>query len=187
MRIRITHLLLAALIGVAGTNVADAVVIVTLDPSDQIVDIGDGFASVNILADIPQADAIRGWGLDLDFGLVGVVSVSNVTIGPSFDAVGAFDGDDLAGLVNFANPAVWGNGVVLATVQFSLDATGITSLLLGDDNPADLTEGFALEPPPAGVFAEVDYQNGSIEVIPEPATIAFLVPVACLLARRRRS
>ena len=59
-------------------------------------------------------------------------------------------------------------------------------LTLSDDNPADLSEGFALDPPPIGAFADVIYVPGSITVTPEPASLALLLlgGVACVSRRR---
>jgi hypothetical protein len=48
-----------------------------------------------------------------------------------------------------------------------------------------LTEGFALNPPPAGEFADVTYVPGEITVTPEPGTLALLALGGLTLIRRR--
>lgn len=168
---------------------AKATVVVSLSPANQSVDISDGTATVDIIAVIPQSDAIVSWGLDIN--LLGTsVSVSGSAVNePTWTAATGVDGDGLAGLVP-APPgtAIWSDpvAILLATVTFSLDSLGVTDLTLSDDNPADLSEGFALDPPPIGAFADVTYVPGSITVIPEPASLALLLlgGVACVSRRR---
>ncbi|GJM24878.1 MAG: hypothetical protein DHS20C16_12930 [Phycisphaerae bacterium] len=168
---------------------AKATVVVSLSPANQSVDIGDGTASVDIIAVIPQADAVVGWGLDLDlFG--SSVSIGGASVNePTWTAVSGTDLDGLAGLVPFSpGTAIWSDpvAIVLATVTLSLDSLGTTNLTLSDDNPADLSEGFALDPPPVGEFADVTYEPGSITVTPEPASLVFLLlgGMACVSRRR---
>ncbi len=172
-----------------GPAPADATVVVSLSPANQVVPLVDGTATVDIVAVIPEADAIVGWGLDLDlFGTS--VSVSGSAINePTWTAVSGVDGDGLAGLVPTPpGTAIWSDpvAIVLATVTLSLDELGTTDLTLSDDNPADLSEGFALDPPPVGAFADVSYQPGSITVIPEPACLMLLMLGGAACVSRRR-
>ncbi len=172
-----------------GSSPAEATVVVSLSPANQSVDISDGTATVDIVAVIPQADAIVSWGLDINL-LGSSVSVSGSAVNePTWTAATGVDGDGLAGLVpSPPGTAIWSDPVeiLLATVTLSLDSLGTTDLTLSDDNPADLSEGFALDPPPVGAFADVDYVAGSITVTPEPASLALLLlgGVTCLSRRR---
>ncbi|MBU0618156.1 MAG: hypothetical protein KKI02_10600, partial [Planctomycetes bacterium] len=129
----------ALMIGVLGLAGASADIMVTLEPS--YVDVAGGVggtATANIVADIPEADAILGWGLDLLVADAGIAGITNVAIGPLFNAAFAPDGDELAGL---AFPeCVFGTNVLLATVTFTGLADGECALVLGDDYPDDLTE-----------------------------------------------
>ena len=171
-------------LGLLMASPAMATIDVYLAPANQVVDIANGTTTVDLVADIPLADAIIGWGLDLSLGGDLNVSNINVAIAPAFDAVAALDGDGLAGLVNFMNVPVSGSGVVLATVTFSLDALGTTSLTLSDNSPGDVTEGFARDDSPPD-FAIVSYTGGSIEVVPEPASLALLLLGGVAVLRRR--
>jgi hypothetical protein len=178
---------IALLLALAATP-AWATITVSVSPANQIVNIADGTATIDIIANIPQADAIVGWGLDL--GLLGSsVSVSSIAINDAlFDGVAALDGDGLAALVDFPGTPVFSDpgDVLLATITLNLLLEGDTDLLLSDDNDSDLTEGFALAPPPAGAFAEVAYVDGMISVVPEPATACLLGVLAVGFLRRRR-
>ena len=174
-------------VAAALTTPAWAAIDVYLAPVDSYTTVG-GTTDVQILADIPVAEKIVGWGLDLTVDLpVGHVVAGSVVIGPLFDAVATADGDDLAGYVHL--DSLSGNGVLLATVTLMGDVLGDSPLTLSDNNapphvypPADLTEGFGLDP--TG-FAGVVYHPGVLHVIPEPTTLALLVLGGLALARRR--
>jgi hypothetical protein len=111
--------------------------------------------------------------------------VNSVDFAPTF----APDLDGLAGIIPTPpGSAIWSNpaAIVLATVTLSLDAEGLTTLTLSDDHATDANEGFLLNPPPIGAFADVSYVAGSINVVPEPTVAACLVlgGLVCLARRR---
>jgi hypothetical protein len=128
------------------------------------------------------AAAILAWGLDL--GLTGTsVALDGIAINETdWDAVFAPDGDGLAAIAPLANP-VWGNGVVLATLSFTLKEEGL-SILTPSDTPGDLNEGFAIDIALGGGFADVTYNTGTINVIPEPASLLLLAAAGCIWRRR---
>jgi hypothetical protein len=172
-------LLTTLVIGMLGLTGASADIMVTLAPADAVIDLDvSPTTTVAILADIPQAEAILGWGLDLLLGDLGIASMSGVTIGPLFNPAFAPDGDELAGLA-FPD-CVFGDGVLLATVELTGNAFGLTSMALGATQ-GDLTEGFALC---GSGFAPAVYGEGTVNVIPEPASLAMLA--LGILALRRR-
>lgn len=179
------------LLGFVGVGPAMADITVSLNPQDQVVNLADTtVAFVDIVASIPELDAITGFGLDLAFD-ASLLGTATPTLGAQFVPYGGGtpDGDGLGGLAVFSEIPVWGDDVHLATVQFDLTGHyGVSPLIMSDDNPADLTEGFAVVPPPYGVFADVVYVAGSIETIPSPsaATLGLLGLFSLGLARRRR-
>jgi len=147
------------------------------------VTVADSFMfTIDIVADINTP--ILGWGLD--------ISISNPTavngllaqsIGPNWFAVNTPDGDGLAGLA-FPNP-VSGSNVLLATLTFSTDQPGVSTLDLSV-TPGDASEGFPLAPSGFGTFA-LESAEINVVFVPEPATSLLLVgaAVASLRARRR--
>lgn len=171
------------LVGFLAASPAAATITVYVDPPDKTVLLSEGTTTVDITADIPMEDAIVGWGMDLD--LLGTsVSIANIAIGPLFDAaISNPDGDGLAALVPLGS--LYGTDLLLATVTFNLNHLGSTGLVPNDDNPPDLTEGFALNPPPAGAFATVIYCCGAINVVPEPASLVLLALGGLVVLRRR--
>lgn len=171
----------AALLLSALASPALATIVVSIEPSYQQVLLSAGTATVDIVADIPENEAIIGFGIDL--GLVGSsVLIDSVAVnGPPpagpFDPLPTNDGDDLAGMI-FPPGVLFGEDVLLATVTLSLEELGLTNLV-PSHTLGDLTEGF----PMVEGFAPVEYMPGSIDVIPEPASLA-LLGVLALLRRR---
>jgi hypothetical protein len=134
---------------------------------------------VQIVADLPNP--ILGWGLDFEIALPEIATKTDVQIGDSWLPVATSDGDGLAG-VAFPGP-IAGTRVVLATVTLEALAEGMSELVIGDDHPSDLTEGFALDP--TG-FESVDYIPSSITIVPEPTSMGSLGVLIAMVWRRRR-
>lgn len=174
---------LCAILAITALTVsaATADIDVYLNPVDSTIAAPGLTTNVEILADIPEADGILGWGLDLTVDIPAIASVTNVTIGPLWGPGAGGDGDNLSGTSFPPDHGVWGTGVLLATVELTGGSVGVSGLTLSDDYPADLAEGFALYP--TG-FATVNYIPGTVEVLPEPASIALLVLGALALRRR---
>ena len=170
----------AALLVCLACTPAWATIVVSLEPTDSIVPLTAPF-TVDIVANIPQAEAVAGWGLDFEILDPSIVSNTGaVLIGPSWTTAPSLDGDNLAGL-GFPD-TVWGE-VVLATVILMPMQEGSTNLLLSDDAQTDGTEGFALFP---SGLADVEYTGGTVTVIPEPTVLTLLGLGGLLIVRRRK-
>ncbi len=160
---------------------------VSIEPSNSIVQVGDTF-TVDILADITSIDAIVGWGMDLSFDslILSHNPLTDVLIGPSFNAAPTLDGDGLAGLLPFSPPpitGVSGSDVLLATMTFEASQTGTTSLL-GGFTLGDLTEGFVQL---GGGQVDVAFNGGLVQVIPAPtAAVLGLIGLAAVAMTKRR-
>ena len=186
------RLLICAVAALLMASPAWATITVSIEPASQSVDILAPSVSVNIVADIPEADAIVQWGIDLSYNgsildLAGGDWFSAVAINETlFDTATAPDGDALSALVPVASAPLWGDDLLLATVTFTPAGVGTSPLTLSDSHAlGDNTEGFALNPPPVGAFGEVTYVGGEITVTPEPCSMALLALGGLALLRRR--
>ena len=167
-------------VGMLGMAGASATIVVDFDPWYAYIDDVGLTTNIDIIADIPEEDAILGWGLDVIVDDPGIADMTNVTINTLlFNAVDTPDGDGLGGLC-FPD-CVWGDDVLLATIEFTGYAIGMTPIWTWDDNPDDLTEGFALC---TTGFAEVSHASGFVEV-PEPASLTLLAFCGLVALRRR--
>ncbi|MGD8451307.1 MAG: PEP-CTERM sorting domain-containing protein [Phycisphaerae bacterium] len=177
--------LAAVSLAVGLVSSASAAIDVCFVPADATFSGPDQTTDVDICADIPEMEAIVGWGLDVIVEDTGVAGVAGVSIGPLFDAaVQNPDGDGLAGLAPLGGN-VWGCDVLLATVTYEYHGVGLTITILTDSQPDDLTEGFAIDTDLGGEFATVHYGTGTI-FVPEPATLSLLALAAPLAVGRRR-
>ena len=152
---------------------AQAEILLNFNPTDIEVPVGSTF-SVDLLAEILEEDAILGWGLDLVYDNT-QISWTSLSIGSDWNQASG-DGDGFGGVVF---PSIWGNNILLATLDFDCDAVGFSTLDL-----TDFEEGFLL---PSGSFADWRYTAANITQTPGPATfLLFGTGLAGLAAARRR-
>ena len=137
---------------------------------------------VDLWADIPELDAIIGWELDLLYDNT-QMSWDSLYIGLDWTQVSS-DGDGFGGLVDFGflGTPIWGDDILLATLDFHCLDVGFSTL----DLSTDPLEGFLLPPFPGG-FADWEYTPANITQTPEPATLFLMATgLAGLAAARRR-
>jgi hypothetical protein len=146
-----------------------------IEPTNQTKPLGSLF-SVAIWADM--SNPVLGWGLDVGYDHSVLTMIGTPVIGPLWAAGLAPDGDGLAGLT--FPTGVQGNGLLLATLNFSVAAAGQTDLTLSV-TPGDLNEGFALDP--TG-FANATFQAAHVEVLPEPATAVLFLAIVLVGFRK---
>lgn len=180
---------IALLAGLVLTGAASAGVIqlswAPYQPTDPVGQAGDWM----LWANIAQADAVVGWGLDLYASVPVVVDAYGPAWSDIYAAPEAGVALDFAAIGTFAPVGVYGSQVLLAALTFDgvTDPYAQTNLgahdvygphFVGEPaGPIDLNEGFAANPPPTG--AHVNW------VIPEPSTLALLGFGILGLIRRR--
>jgi len=175
------------------------------DPLEQLYDVGDTL-TIDLYADIDEADAIFGFGFDLSFD-GGASYISGPGDSGSYLTFTGFahnsahfqydlifpplwdDGDTIAGEVPWGNDDVWGTDILLGTFYFDAPSSGP----LGVENiylsPAAGDYGMFGEEGLLGAIALMpNNPTASATPIPEPATV-FLLGSAALIgfvgSRRR--
>ncbi len=164
--------------------------ILWFDPVTQTYDLGD-ILSVDLYAQIDEADAIFGFGFDLSFDN-GATYVSGPGDSGDYLTFNGFtvnsayfdspfpplwdDGAGIAGEVPIFDPALWGANLLLGTFAFSAPATGLTgpeTLYLG---PAFGDYGPFGEEGLIGLTTALMPNNpeASAAAVPEPGTLLLL-------------
>ena len=184
-------LICAMVAALACVNVmpAQATIVLEFNQSDIEVPVCTTFF-VDLLADIPESDAILGWGLDLVYDNT-QMSWDSLIIGPEWTPYPPppLTDDGFGGLSAFAPTPIWGPNTLLATLDFHCLDVGFSTLDLAV-TPGDLMEGFMtdqFDQNGIAIFAEWTSTPANITQTPEPATI-FLIGtgLAGLAAARRR-
>jgi hypothetical protein len=173
-----TFLAAVLAVGLLAASPASATVTVFFVAQDSEITSVGGTVSVDIMASMTEP--IIGWGLDLTIGDTGIANLVSFTLAsPPWDPplTGMRDAD---GLTGFAFPSGLTGTVPLGTLVFHGNALGITPIALSY-TPGDETEGFAIDP--TG-FDTVNFIDGTVEVTPEPASLALLALGALALRRR---
>ncbi len=166
--IRVSFLLSQILIS---GSLLGAQVDVTLSPSAASFVKGQTFTEV-IAADISAP--IVGFGFDYTFNTA-QLSLTNVAVGPLWFGAPPPETNGIAGLA-FPTP-VSGNGVLLATMDFTALSPGTSGSISLFYNYGNLAEGFPL--------AVGGYATNNLPNVPEPAPLPLaLVGIVSLLAYR---
>ena len=152
-------------------------VVVSFDPDYKLAWAPGDTTTLDIYAEIPEDEGVIAFGFDIDILSGTSATFASFDLAAPWDPIG--DGDDGIAGVLFP-PDVATGTVLLGTATFNLVELGITEVGMSDDYPDDLLEGFWYEG--MGV-ANVVYNMGVIEVVPEPAALALLA-LGALIRRR---
>jgi hypothetical protein len=158
------------------------------DPLDQFYGLGD-IPTLNLYADIDEADAIFGFGFDLSFddGTTYVsgpgdsgdyLTFTGFTVNSAYFQYDSIfpplwdDGDTIAGEVPFGNSDVWGTNILLGTFYFTAPSSGpigTETIYLG---PAARDYGiFGTEGLLGATALMPNNPTASAAPVPEPSTL----------------
>lgn len=160
------------------------------DPVEQLYDIGDTL-SIDLYADIDEADGIFGFGFDLSFD-GGASYISGPGESGSYLTFNAFepstlfystpaiwdDGDTISGEVPWGDPDIWGINILLGTFYFdaSSSGSGVENIYLGAPDPSDPWTPDGLFR--GDIFSPIAFMpnkpTASAAPVPEPATVLLL-------------
>lgn len=181
----IRHIVAAATCALlSSTALAAPELVVT--PASQVVMLGDT-VTVDVMS-TGFADAVVGGGFDFSYD-ASVLSLTGISFGPEWDPLASNAGthDAAAGTVTglFFNTFTGSpTGTFLnATLSFKAIGLGTSAITLAA-NPLFPFANLAAEEVPFGVI------NGSVQAVPEPATVSLLlagVGVMGWMARRQRA
>lgn len=164
-----------------------ATTILSLNPSDQVFNVGDTL-TYDLLADIDAEDAIMGFGFDLSFdGGASFVAgpgasgsaltfesfTPNSSLGFSYDPLFDSDEDTIGGTLELLDPDVSGTGLVLGTFTFTAFALNPETIFLSADDVGFIFSQEGLIP---GFTAESfnsflpNEPIAAASPVPEPAT-----------------
>lgn len=167
-------ILLAGLLAFSTGN-ALSTVIVNFNPGSKYAGVGSTF-NINITADVLAAEALVGWGFDLLFD-PSQLALNSTSTSPYWDLM-TFGSNNLTALLKpdpaSPDPGLSGNGLLLATLNFTCLGPGTSALGIAV-NPQDPIQGFMTFD---GQYAAWQAIPGTIEqgsaVVPEPGTMLLL-------------
>ncbi|MHC4947472.1 MAG: hypothetical protein ACYTG1_04330 [Planctomycetota bacterium] len=184
----------AALAGVAVTTPAaeaaiDDAIIVSLSPSEAVVEVSDTF-TVDVIASIAKEQAIVTWGMDVHWdGTVLAHDPSlDVDLGRRWWTAPTLDGDGLSGLA-VPPQTVSGDSILLATLTFTAVAPGVTPLAASrtDDDPLEVfAQSGGGTVPVQFADSSVTVLQGHVAPMPPAALLGAAGLGAVALIRRRR-
>ncbi len=162
------------------------------DPDDQLYDVGDTL-TIDLYADIDEADTIFGFGFDLSFnggfsyisgpgdsgsyltftGFTANSTYFDTALPPLWD-----DGDTIAGEAYFGSN-VWGTNILLGTFYFDAPSSapiGVENIHLGAPDSTDpfYPDGLLIGDLMAPVSLMPNNPTATAAPVPEPASILLL-------------
>ncbi|GFO59568.1 hypothetical protein GMST_18930 [Geomonas silvestris] len=170
-------------------GVAQATVVLQFTPGTKDVAVGSTF-TMDLRADVPNADALVGWGGTLLYD-PSLVRLDGVSFGLLWDSALYLGGDTLVTLLlpnpTSPDPGASGQDLQLAQLTFACLGVGTTRLGMAIDL-LDPVQGFMRFD---GNYADLEIVDAEINqvTVPEPGTFLLLLTglAGCLGLRRLRS